>query len=355
MTRRVLFVVGAIIGITYLATDVAAQVVHTGGNVGCNGQQDAFIATWSAAIEEGYDVVAWYGLDYSYQSPDFKILTPPDGTSDGTETVSGIPQTEAGHDLYGVIVWFEWGYWYNGYWYADGGCDWVEYYPTSRCFAAGTPLLTLEGSKPIEQFKKGDWILSSPYGDVKAPAVASRVVEVIQRDGKLVDISVGGRVVHATREHPFYVKGKGWTQVRSLAADDLLRSHDDRWLPVESVVEGKKSPVPVYNVRMEGLGTYFVGGDDWGFSLWVSSDCGGRPVQSIVDASKPSVYNVGVHENNTHLVRGGDSDLPLRIHGASEKPKTRLQELAQLQGRLPVVPHGEWRSLRQRLFETVGR
>jgi len=58
MTRRILFVVGALVGITYLATDVTAQVEHAAGNVGCNEQQDAFVATWSASIENGYNVVA---------------------------------------------------------------------------------------------------------------------------------------------------------------------------------------------------------------------------------------------------------------------------------------------------------
>ncbi len=334
MRGSIWFVEGLLVGITLMATDVTAQSVESvSGNVGCNGQQDAFIATWSGTLcdLEGYEIVACYGADYSYQSPDFQILTPPGQSSNGTEIVYGIPQSEGVHELYGVIVWFEWGGWDGADWSATGYSDWVEIYPTSTCFAAGTPLLTPEGSKPIEQFKKGDWILSAPHNDVKAPAVARRVVEVIQRDAEVVDIRVGGRVVHATREHPVYVNGKGWTQVRSLAVGDLLRNHDDRWLPVESVVEGNKSsvPVPVYNVRVEGRGTYFVGGADWGFSLWASGDCGGRRVRSIVDASKPSVYNAGVQAHKSNLVHGRDRDLPFRVLGASEKRRRQAFELAQ--------------------------
>jgi hypothetical protein len=33
------------------------------------------------------------------------------------------------------------------------------------CFAAGTPLMTPTGSKPIEQFKPGDLVLSAPEDD----------------------------------------------------------------------------------------------------------------------------------------------------------------------------------------------
>jgi hypothetical protein len=134
-----------------------------------------------------------------------------------------------------------------------------------------TPLLTPDGSKPIEQFKTGDWILSSPEDDPEAPPVARRVQEVIRTHGRLVDIAVGGQVVRATREHPFYVKGKGWTPAASVAVGGLLRSDDDRWVRVESMMDGGKSPV--YNVRVEEHNTYFVGRRDWDFSLWVYGAC----------------------------------------------------------------------------------
>ena len=79
------------------------------------------------------------------------------------------------------------------------------------------------------------------------------------------------------------------------------------------------------------------------------------PVRSIVDASNLSAYNVVAQEHNMYVVHGRDRDLPLWINGASEKPKTRLQELAQLQSRLPVALRGEWSSLKRRLLETAGR
>lgn len=56
-----------------------------------------------------------------------------------------------------------------------------------------------------------------------------------------------------------------------MAVGDLLRSHNDRWVPVESIVDGKECPV--YNLLVERNATCFVGGDDWGFSLWVYATC----------------------------------------------------------------------------------
>ena len=39
---------------------------------------------------------------------------------------------------------------------------------SNACFAAGTPLLTADGAKPIEQFKVGDMVLSAPEDDPNA-------------------------------------------------------------------------------------------------------------------------------------------------------------------------------------------
>ena len=98
---------------------------------------------------------------------------------------------------------------------------------------------------------------------------------------------MGGHLIQASREHPFFVRGKSWTPASSLAAGDLLRSHDGRWVRIEAVAENRESKV--YNVRVEENPTYFVGSRDWGFSLWVHDVCGipkerrGQPRQSPLE------------------------------------------------------------------------
>jgi intein/homing endonuclease len=134
------------------------------------------------------------------------------------------------------------------------------------------PVLTPEGSKAIEQIRVGDLVLSSPEKVGAGQIGARRIKEVTRGRAKLVGITVGGHLIQASREHPFFVRGESWTSASSLSVGDLLRTHDGRWVQIEEVAEGPESLV--YNVRVEENRTYFVGSGDWGFSLWVRDSCG---------------------------------------------------------------------------------
>jgi hypothetical protein len=140
------------------------------------------------------------------------------------------------------------------------------------CFAAGTPLLTPEGDKPIEQIKPGDWVLSAPECDPEAPPEPRLVEEVFTNVSPLLNLRVGRRTIRTTPLHPFYVRGKGWTAAQELESGDLLRSHDGRWVAVESVAEGDRESA-VYNLRISEHHTYFVGAREWGFSVWAHNAC----------------------------------------------------------------------------------
>jgi len=137
----------------------------------------------------------------------------------------------------------------------------------SSCFAAGTPLLTPEGSKNIEDFQVGDAILSRNEADPNGTVGVQTVEEVFVRTGRIMHLHVGGQVIKTTPEHPFYVQGKGWLQANELAIGDLLSSHDGRWLPVEDLLDTGEYE-RVYNLRVSEYHTYFVGSDRWGWSVW---------------------------------------------------------------------------------------
>jgi len=158
----------------------------------------------------------------------------------------------------------------------------------TACFAAGTPLLTPEGEKPIEQFKPGDWVLSAPEDDPEASPEPRQVEEIFVNYLSLLHVKVGGQTIRTTSEHPFYVYGKGWTAAKGLTTGDLLRSHDGQWKAVEFVTEGE-GPVPVYNLRVAEHHTYFVGSREWGFSVWAHNAC----VYEVVDEAGVVRY-VGV-------------------------------------------------------------
>ncbi len=74
------------------------------------------------------------------------------------------------------------------------------------------------------------------------------------------------RVIRTTPEHPFYVRGKGWTPVKALQNGDLIRT-EDGWAPVHAVRDSGQVET-VYNWRVADFHTYFVGGEQWGFSVW---------------------------------------------------------------------------------------
>jgi hypothetical protein len=172
----------------------------------------------------------------------------------------------------GWYVWYKLGYYENGNFIVV--CSSPEYciHYTGSCFVAGTPILTPEGSKAIEQLHTGDRVLSSPEKVGDGQIGARRIKEVTRGRAKLVGITVSGHLIQASREHPFFVRGESWTPASSLTAGDFLRTHDGRWVEIEAVAEGPESWV--YNVRVEENPTYFVGSRDWGFSLWVRDVCG---------------------------------------------------------------------------------
>ena len=135
------------------------------------------------------------------------------------------------------------------------------------CFVAGTPLLTPEGSKAIEEFQPGDLILSRSEHDPHAPIVTRRVERVFKLTGLVAELRVGGRVIETTAEHPFYVQDQGWKKTCELEPGDQLVGHHGTLTPVEEITLTERTSA-VYNLRVADDHTYFVGDASWGFSVW---------------------------------------------------------------------------------------
>ena len=92
-------------------------------------------------------------------------------------------------------------------------------------FAAGTPIRTPEGSKPIKDVKPGDVIGSAP---------GALVEEVFQTEQPIVLLRLGGKVIRTTAEHPFYIPGRGWVTAAEMSdatddgeGSDRLEDRDD--------------------------------------------------------------------------------------------------------------------------------
>jgi hypothetical protein len=138
---------------------------------------------------------------------------------------------------------------------------------SSNCFAAGTPILTSTGSKPIEQIRVGDWVLAAPDDDPEASPAPRRVEATFVNRAPVLRLFVGSQTIRTTTEHPFWVRGRGWTPANRLIPGDNLRTHDGRWIAVENVTD-KQEEERVHNLSVADYHTYFVGCEDWGFSVW---------------------------------------------------------------------------------------
>ena len=190
------------------------------------------------------------------------------------------------------------------------------------CFAAGTPLLTAGGFKLIETITTLDLVLAAPENDPTAPPQLRRVMEVFHTTAALWDLRVGGKLIRTTAEHPFYVRGKDWVPAKELLPGDLLMSHDGQWTPVESVADSGEE-APVYNLRVEGYHTYFVGSPEWGFSVWAHNACN---LNTNAARSNFGIYEIKVNRN---LYKVGKADLA-RITKSSGLPTRLHQQLRKL-------------------------
>ncbi len=95
---------------------------------------------------------------------------------------------------------------------------------SQTCFAAGTPLVTPDGSKPIEKLKLGDLVLSRDENDPEGLVVPKPVINLFQNYSPLLDLHIRGQVVRTTAEHPFWVVGRGWVAAQQILIGDLLLS-----------------------------------------------------------------------------------------------------------------------------------
>jgi hypothetical protein len=198
------------------------------------------------------------------------------------------------------------------------------------CFVAGTPLLTPEGSKPIEEFQPGDWVLSSPEGDPEGPVTARQVLRVFVRVAPVVNLHAGGRVIRTTREHPFYVKGRGWLSAGLLEQGDLLRSHDGQWVPMEALTESGEVTT-VYNLEVDEDHTYFVGDTSWAFSVWAHNAYKLTDEQKDAYARKYAEYINGNKEPDWNVIAPGESPRQIR----------NIRKYARAQGYVTPAPVNE--------------
>ncbi|MBD0256487.1 MAG: hypothetical protein ICV83_12280 [Cytophagales bacterium] len=147
------------------------------------------------------------------------------------------------------------------------------------CFVAGTLVATAEGLRPIEGIRAGQKVQArdvfsgqTGYGTVRR--------QFVRQATQLVRLWVGGTLIEATVEHPFYINGH-WLPAGQLQKGDQLTLaqgsvtasvRGDYLTPAMARVDSiayLDTLVRVYNLEVAGFHTYFVGTQ----GVLVHNDC----------------------------------------------------------------------------------
>lgn len=148
------------------------------------------------------------------------------------------------------------------------------------CFVEGTVIATNVGNVTIEKIKEGDlvWSKNIKTGEVGYKQVVQTFVNSVDT---LIKINIGGKEISTTKEHPFWVDGKGWTEAENLEKGDFVLTKEGDLLSIQNVeVEVLSSPVNVYNFEVQDWHTYYVGEE----SVLVHNQC----AKDFVKASRTS-------------------------------------------------------------------
>jgi Pretoxin HINT domain/HEAT repeats len=153
----------------------------------------------------------------------------------------------------------------------------VEVRQHHSCFAAGTSVRTLTGTRPIESIQVGDRVLTQ---DARTGRLDYQPVVAAFHNppNETLRVNAGGASVVATGIHRFWKAGHGWTMARDLKAGDVVRSLGGA-LAVDSVEAA--STQPVYNLQVADSQSFFVGGP----GLLVHDNSVVEPVSSPFDAA----------------------------------------------------------------------
>jgi Pretoxin HINT domain len=154
------------------------------------------------------------------------------------------------------------------------------------CFPAGTEVLMADGtSKSIEQIQIADRVAAIPHDNVASLEV-ERLLTVAgggQSSGqlangeapdslqagyvsrvyhnppqRLLNVCIDQQSIATTAGHPFYVPNRGWVTAAELSVGDSLLTAMGREVTVTGLDHDLSPPVPVYNLCVDSLHTYFV-------------------------------------------------------------------------------------------------
>jgi hypothetical protein len=131
----------------------------------------------------------------------------------------------------------------------------VRFQVHHACFAAGTPVSTLTGLRPIESLAVGDEVLSQ---NTETGVLSYQPIVGVHHNppAETLRIRLKRETVVSTPVHRFWRPGRGWAMARDLSPGDTMRTAGGR----AEVLEIKPDVVqPVYNLDVVRDHSFFVG------------------------------------------------------------------------------------------------
>ena len=133
----------------------------------------------------------------------------------------------------------------------------VNGFASSQCFVAGTLVLTIEGSKAIEEIKAGDLVYSTD--PETGESEYKEVVRAFRKESDvIIHVFVNGEEIETTPNHPFWVENE-WVNAKDLREGDVLTLADGTTATITRTYgEQLEEPVIVYNFEVCDFHTYYV-------------------------------------------------------------------------------------------------
>ena len=118
----------------------------------------------------------------------------------------------------------------------------------SKCFVAGTLVLTEGGEKPIEEIEVGDYVYASDPETGESDY--KEVLNVfIRQSNIIIHVFVNGEEIETTPTHPFYSPVRGWTSAVDLKAGDILVLSNGEYVVVEQVQRNR--PINPHQAKLK--------------------------------------------------------------------------------------------------------